>query len=576
VRNKIDLTLPPDELFLNPWRDPGFRLLLEPEFAWRPMDGGRIEGFAASKHRELNEKIEHFLRATKKTKTFSQPIEYNSVPVMLEHADFRKSFVLVQDRVLLSGAAGKRVLTRYQRENNEAGDDVEPLLDAFFANCRSGNEGEEIPVYSGMLEPDIPFAIACRNTFNYFHFVTESLSQLTVLDGLDFQGEIYFHFPNQEEKQRPFAKAFVEALFPEYTGRVFFERVPKDYAKVLTAYDLIGGHYQAPRADVAEMEKLMPESLVEKGGATSDASRVPLEMNAVSSNLLALRARALKAIEGQDFDYLPKRFFVGRDTRQSRSRHMEGEEMLFEHLELFGFEYVVFENLSPLEQIAIMTRAEMMVSYHGAGFTNMLFAGPQTYVVEIGTLQTAQSRWGDFWPLAHAAQCRYVNFFADYKSENPFIEPDAETDGIIPASLSKGSISQIMAFIVTLFRQYPDLKRPRILAQLASEVLRAGGAEQSVGLLEQHESMVAQSGRLCLIKADCHKELDEPKSELLALDMAHKADPARWQTLVRIIWCANRCKRPQVIRWALSRLKMDFPERHDAFVENHGWVCFVA
>jgi hypothetical protein len=576
VRNKIDLTLPPDVLFLNPWRDPGFRLLLEPEFVWRPIDSGRIEGFAASGHREINQKIEHFLRATRKTKTFSQPIEYNSVPVMLEGVNFRKSLILAQDRLLLSGAAGTRVLNQYRWENSEAGNDVDSRLDEYFAICRSGNEEKEIPIYSGMLEPDIPFAVACRNTFNYFHFVTESLSQLTVLDGLDFQGEIYFHFPNHEDKQKPFAKAFVEALFPEYAGRVFFERVPKDYAKVLTAYDLIGGHYQAPRADVAGMEELMPESLVEKGGVTSVASRLPLAMNAVSSNLLALRARALKAIEGQAFDYLPKRFFVGRDTRQSRPRHMEGEDTLFEHLALFDFEYVVFENLSPLEQIAIMARAEVMVSYHGAGFTNMLFAGPQTYVVEIGTLQTAQTRWGDFWPLAHAAQCKYVNFFADFKSDTPLIEPVFEIDGIVPASLSKGSIGQIMAFIVTLFGQYPDLKTPRILAQLASEVLRVGGAEQSIGLLEKHESMVAQSGRLCLIKADCHKEMGEPKSELLALDMAHKADPARWQTLVRIIWCANRCKRPQVIRWALSRLKMDFPERHDAFVGNHGWVRFVA
>ncbi len=576
MRNKIDLTLPPDVLFLNPWRDPGFRLLLEPEFVWRPMNGARIEGFAASGHREINQKIEHFLKATKKARTFSQPVEYNSVPVMLDRASFRKSFVLARDRLLLSGAAGTRVLNRYLWENGEAAIDVDERLDDFFAASRTANEGKEIPLYTGMLEPDIPFAIECRNTFNYFHFITESLSQLTVLDGLDFQGDIYFHFPNRDDKQKPFAKAFVEALFPEYEGRVFFERVPKDYTKVLTAYDLIGGHFQAPSVDLAGMEKLMPEPLVEKGGATSVASRVPLAMNAVGSSLLALRARALRAIEGFDCDHLPKRFFVGRDTRQSRSRHMEGEEVLFEHLALFDFDYVVFENFSPLEQIAIMARAEVMVSYHGAGFTNMLFAGSQTFVVEIGTLQTAQTRWGDFWPLAHAARCKYVSFFADFKSDTPLIEPENEKYGIVPASLSNGAIGQIMAFIVTLFGQYPDLKTPKILAQLASEVLRVGGAEQAVGLLEKHGSMLSQSARLCLIKADCHKELDEPKSELVALDMAHKADPTRWQTLVRIIWCANRCERPQVIRWALSRLKTDFPERHDAFVGNHGWVRFVA
>ena len=573
VRKKIDLTLPPDVLFLNPWRDPGFRLLLEPEFIWRPMQGGRIAGFAASGHQDLRKKTEQVLRSTKNAKTFSQPIEYNSVPVMLDRAEFRKSFVGARDRFLLSGAAGTRVLNSYRTEN---GEDAEGRLEEFFATCRDRNADKEIPVYSGYLETDIPFAAACRNTFNYYHFITESLCQLTVLDGLDFQGDIFFHFPNHEEKQRPFAKAFVEALFPEYAGRVHFERVPKDYAKVLTAYDLIGGHYQTPNGDLSEMDKLMPAPLVEKGGATSHASRVPLAMNAVNSSLLSLRVRALKAADGRAFDHLPKRFFVGRDTRQSRARHMEGEEALFEHLEAFGFEYVVFETLSPLDQIAIMARAEMMISYHGAGFTNMLFANPKAYVIEIGTLQTAQTRWGDFWPLAHASGCKYINFFADYKGDNPLLEPNFGTDGIVPAALSKVAIAQIMAFVVTLLGQYPDIKRPRILAQMAIEVLEVGGAEHALGLLEKHQPMVSENARLCLIKADCHKAMKEPKSELLALDLAHKADPARWQTLVRMIWCANHCDRPQVIRWALSRLKTDFPDRHENFVGNHGWVRFVA
>lgn len=576
MRNKIDLTLPPDVLFLNPWRDPGFRLLLEPEFVWKPMTGARIEGFAASAHREINDKIEHYLKAVSSTKTFSQPVCYNSVPVVLEKASFRKSYVLARDRVLLSGAAGTRVLNRYRWENTEAGIDVDARLEEYFANCRERNEGKEIPVYSGLLDPDIPFAIECRNTFNYFHFITESLCQLTVLDGLDFQGDIFFHFPNQEEKQKPFAKAFVEALFPEYVGRVFFERVPKDYARVLTAYDLIGGHYQAPQADTKGLETLLPAQVTKNGGITSVASRVPLLMNAVNAGLIALRHRALRAIEGQTFDHLPRRFFVGRDSRQSRARHMEGEELLFEHLEMFGFEYVIFENLSPLEQIALMAQAEVMVSYHGAGFTNMLFANPQAYVIEIGTLQTAQFRWADFWPLAHASHCRYFSFFGDFRSESPLVEPAFSEDGIVAASLSEKAIGQIMAFVVTLLGQYPELKTRRTVAELALEVLRAGAAEQAVGLLERHAHMLTESARLCLIKADCHKELDEPKSELVALDLAHKADPTRWQTLVRIIWCANRCDRPQVIRWALSRLKADFPDRHDAFVSNHAWVRYVA
>ena len=255
---------------------------------------------------------------------------------------------------------------------------------------------------------------------------------------------------------------------------------------------------------------------------------------------------------------------------------MEGEDLLFDHLKLFGFEYVVFENLSPLEQVALMANAEMMISYHGAGFTNMLFANPDAYVVEIGTLQTAQARWGDFWPLANAAQCRYVNFFADFNNENPLIEPKFSNDGIVPVFLAERGTAQVMAFVVTVLGQYPTLNSVASLEDTARKALQVGAGDHAVKLLEQHADLVRDNAKLCLLQADCHKQQDEPKSELIALDRAFKADPTRWQTLVRMVWCANRCQRPQVIRWALSRLKMDFPQRHDAFLGNHEWVRYIA
>ncbi len=112
-------------------------------------------------------------------------------------------------------------------------------------------------------------------------------------------------------------------------------------------------------------------------------------MNAVDSNLYLyrLRERGLQAIAGKDFSHLPRRFWVGRQAGQARSRALEGEGELLEMLALFGFEEVAIETLTPLEQIAIMANAEVLMSYHGAGFANMLFAKSKTHVVEQGTLQ---------------------------------------------------------------------------------------------------------------------------------------------------------------------------------------------
>ncbi|APE45103.1 hypothetical protein BOO69_18055 [Sulfitobacter alexandrii] len=576
MRNKIELKFPPDALFMNPWVDPGFSVLARPEFVWRPMPRTIIEGFPASAHEEMNRKITSFLGVVKKQKVFRKALEFSAVPAVLEKASFRKSYVMASDRLLLSGAAGTRLINRYRWENEDTEFDVDMTLDAYLANCREQNRSRQLPLHSGGLSPDIPFAVECRNTFNFYHFLTEALPQLTLLDGLDFRGNIYFHFPNAEEKHRPFTEAFVETLFPEFAGRVFFERAPKDYERVITAYDFLGGHAQLPEAMLEGIASFAPATVQQEEDILHTRFNANLAMNSVSTMLLKLRSRALAAIEGQEFPHLPKRFFVGRDSRQSRDRHMAGEDQLFEHLSLFDFEYVVFENLHPIEQIALMANAEMMISYHGAGFANMLFANPQAHVIEIGTLQTAQFRWGDFWPLANAAQCRYISFFADFNSEDPLIEPHFAKDSIVPVAISEPAVAQIMAFVVSVLGHVPELNSVNALGRLSRELLQAGSADRAVAVLERHGPLVTEDVELCLLKADCHKDLDEPKSELVALDKAFKADPSRWQTLVRIIWCANRCERPQVIRWAVSRLRSDFPERHAAFVKNHEWVRYIA
>lgn len=572
MRNKIELSADPDALFLNPWREEGLKLLEEPRYFWREISSGIIDGFAVSAHAQINAQIRSFVTHTKRHKQFRTAIETNTVPVVLEHASFRKSHVIVGDRLVLSGASATRLFNTFRWENEADEADPVELLNAYLEKCRADNKGRHLAVEQTFLEPDLDFAIECRNTFNYFHFVTEALCQLCVLDGVGFQGNVYFHFPNQEEKQGGFADAFVRALFPEFAGRVFFERAPKEYDLVLTAFDLVGAMGQMPLDDVGFLGANVPAN----SRIGSVAFQPVLAMNSVSTAQMALRDRALRMIAGHDFSHLPRRFFVGRNDAKSRSRPLGGEALLRKHLADIGFEYIVFEDLDPLEQIGLMAQAEVMISQHGAGFTNMLFASSETYVIEVGTLQTAQFRWADFWPLAHAAQCRYLSFFADFNTDDPMYEPSFAVDGIVPPAMSEAAVAQIIDFVATILGDGPNMSDADSLAVLGRRVLHAGAAAEAMDLLEKHAQFMLTDAGLCLLRADCHKALDEPKSELLALEQAHTADPARWQTLVRIIWCANRCERVQVIRWALSRLAADFPERHDAFVSNHEWVRFVA
>lgn len=572
MRNQIRFNQPPQDVFLNPARDAGLSLLRPAEFIWRPVEPALIQGFAASAHPEMNHKIEAYLTVVERHKTFTKAVEFNTVPILLEQASFRKSFSLAKDKCLLSGASGIRILNRYCWENEDDDFDPEDQLVSYFAQCQSLNANASIPLWQGKTPTNVAIAIECRNTFNYYHFITESLSQLAALVEAGFQGDVFFHFPNAPEKTRPFVMDFVAALFPELDGRVFFERSPKDYDFVITALDFLCAYYQFPSDVVGSVAEFAPSDAMFRGHDAYRGSQAILAMNGFHSGLAILRKRALLAIEGKDFSHLPKRFFVGRDDRKSRKREMVGAEMLFEMLQLFGFDYVVFENMTPLEQIAIMANADMMVSYHGAGFTNMLFAGPQTYVLELGTLQTAVYRWGDFCSVAHAAGCRYISFFADFNKKDPLTSPSFDLDGIVPVALSDGAVAELMTFIVSIMGKLPNLPSAQSVHTLAHRLLGVREYDRTLQLLESHPQFINGHLGLCLAKADCHKHRGEFRSELFALHLAYQADSNRWQTLVRMIWCAKKCNQQDVITWALSCLRHDFPKRYAILTKTKPWM----
>jgi len=430
-------------------------------------------------------------------KTFGEVLEFDTCAALLHGAQFQKSFFGVANKYLLSGAAGTRLLNAYSWSQDDP-DTTEAELAAHFAHCMTVNENRDLPLLETELPVETDFAIVCRNTFNYFHFITESLSQLSVLDELDFRGRIYFHFPNDAQKQKGFARAFVDALFPELAEQVIFERCPKGYAHVLSAFETSSGFFMEPSVYPA-VRRVLPKGDVWSTSAFSRGKQAVVAMNSVTGGLVSLRERALRAIEGRDFSHLPKRFYVGRNDLENRQRRLGGEAVLLEHLSLLGFEYVVFESLSPLEQIALMAQAEVMVSHHGAGFTNMMFANPEATVIEIGTLQTATQRWADFWPLAHVSGCRYVSFFADFDREDALLEPHFATDGIVSAALDTQGVGQVVAYVAALCGVYPDFPTQDGLLRLAQRLLDSGAAEQGLGLLAQNEALTQGNAGLHLL-----------------------------------------------------------------------------
>jgi len=562
VRNQVDLAMPPEALFLNPGRDAGFALLAEPAQWWRLRAPAVIEGFAASVDDAMNARIDTQVRQAKRHRSFAKVVEFASVPVLLTGAEFRKSYASAGGKCLLNGASGARMLNRHSGEGD--------AIQRYFAECQAANEGASLPLTT--LPEGVDFAIECRNTFNYFHFLTETLGQLCVLDGLGFMGRVFIHFPNHEAKTRGFTGAFVAALFPELAGRVVFERAPKSYDRVVSAYGTMLTYFQMPPDWVGSLDALAPSDLAWHGHAVSRLTRATLAMNSLDSGLVALRVRALRAIEGRDFSHLPKRVYVARAPGQARDRRMKGEAALVELLTAFGFVSLCFESLTPLEQIALMARAEIMVSQHGAGFANMLFANPDATVIEIGTLQTAQSRWGDFWPLAHASGCRYVTFFADHDRADPLGEPDFATEGMVPVHLTDRGLGRLMGYVAALCGHAPRLTLPADVASLAGQLLASAHPDRAEAMLDRHRDMQPGDVDLCLLQAEVHKARREWGGEMMALHAALEADPSRWQTLVQMLWCARSGDNLEVLIWVIRRMQGDFPDRLADLAKGRDWL----
>ena len=570
--NQIAFERTPNELILDPYLARNLAALRQPDFLWRPVERGQITGFAASAHCEINEKIDNYLSYCARNKVFAKAIEFNTFPVVLKDAWFKKSFVSVENKCLISGAAGTRLLNRYCWENSKTNPAIEQNVVDYFLACQNDPASKDLPVVDQAVPKDTPFAVECRNTFNYYHFVTESLCQLCLVEEAGLQGPVYLHYPNNDEKTRPFAMGFIKALFPELADRVVFQRAPVHHSRVVTPYNFGNSFYQMPAAEVGLLDLYAPSNVYWKGGQATRASQGVLAMNSLDSSLLKLRARALRAIAGKDFSHLPRRFWVGRESDLARPRLMKGEAEILDMLKMFGFESVAFERLTPLEQVAIMANAEMMVSYHGAGFTNMLFAGAQAYVVELGTLQTAMFRWGDFWRLANAAQCRYVSFFADFNADDPLREPAFAQDGIVPVHLSPAGLAQVMSFIVAVLGHIPKFSRPDEVQRLGEQLMKVGAHDRALALFAAHAGMEQGHVGLSLALADCHNHFDNPFEQLAALHSAYRADPVNWLVLVRIIWCARTLDQLETLRAALLALQDGFPDRFAAFARDRPWV----
>ncbi|WP_224826381.1 glycosyltransferase 61 family protein [Cognatishimia sp. MH4019] len=559
----------PEAFFFAPGVDPGFYVKKTPDWTWREMPQGNIVGYPISAYDHLNEMIATHIRNHDRLRKFRAPVMFNTVPIIADDVRFSHSFTAIGGKWFLNGASGTRLRNRYVWKNKDTNPQVD---DDVIAHLKALHEDDRtkapLPVFDKDIR-DLDFAIDCRNTFNFYHFLTETLCQLCLLDDLDFRGDILIHSPSKGV--RDFIKDWVKALFPEYKGRIKFRRSPKRYERVLSAFNMRHFYHQTSEQMMPSLDALAPRGWVWRRREADRNSQAMLAMNSCDVMLTRLRARALDKIRDMQTDHLPKRFWVARAATGNRNREMRNEDKLIEALRPHGFQVIYFEHLKPLEQVAIMANAEIMMSYHGAGFANMLFAGPQTHCIEVGNLQSALHRWGDFMPHALVSGCAYRNFFADFNTDTPDVVPSILTEGLVPVALSLDGVMRMARYVELLTAKNA---LPMSDAELLATTKMLSDLKERRALrvlLEPNQHRFALDPDIWAAWASCCEEIEDFEGVFDALSEVFARAPQRFWVLERLIWLTKRLDRVDLAPNLLAQHAALFPQRHDAFRSKLRW-----
>lgn len=437
----MDLRRPPSQLFHTPLLMPGLAYIQSPGWLVRPARRARVELVAASDVPELQEAMENANRRYV-AGMLEQAIEVAVSPVVMRDAVFRNSYAQIDGRYVLNGASGDRLRTKFDA-SNKAGWRQDRLVEYFR---RGRRRSSDLHADTAPASRRKPVAIEMKNGTNFYHFLTETLGHLACFLDDDSNEPITLHHGGSEV--RGFVPGFVQTVFPEIAHRIRFAARRGKFDKVRSVYNHRHYLYQVndPLVEQALAAPGMDPRWMRLHRDPRGVKR--LRMNAFDSGQRMLRETALSRLDPAMLRDLPKRIYVARaeSSEAARARGVQGQAALLEALEAQGFQRVYFETMTPLMQIASMQAADIMISPHGAGFANMLFARPDTLVIELANRQTQLHRWGDFLSVAHAAGCRYATIFADVNSDDPGSVP-AIKDGHLGIGIGRRALEAIMALV---------------------------------------------------------------------------------------------------------------------------------
>ncbi|MCF7702119.1 glycosyltransferase 61 family protein [Loktanella sp. M215] len=521
-----------------PGIDPGMYRLADEDIAPQvlpcPVD---VDAVIVSTGVEHRHHLTDYMTRHERFRTFSAGIVFRSLIVAAEDIHIKGSIVTVKGKFLVNGPSGLRIINRLSRARSAKR--VRKLADivASFAERHRTNR-MDLP-FADPSDRDRDLIVVAKNLFNFYHFTRETMPLLTLYQDYNLTGRIIIHAQNGTAAA--FVRDEIDRFFPELAERVVLSTGELRSPRALLPLDARLLYYQVSDDCMPSFHALTKKSWMWEDRTLGERNLKTLGMNSCETALIALRERVLQRVAATrspaDVPARPRRLYVARRPGR-RPRAVGQEELLIAALTALDFEVIHFEDHDVLTQARLVSEAEVIVTAHGAGLTNMLYAPPGCLVVEISTLQIAMLRFGDFSPLALVSRARYLHFFTDHDWPDQESIPDYDLHSLVGSQLDAAGIGILRSLVIAHLDPLRHAQTMAAAAQLNTE----GPGDALADFLAQHFDTMLHEPDAHVWAANCAASRSRPKEALQHLMQAARLAPQRRALLERAILLAHRLK----------------------------------
>ena len=230
-----------------------------------------------------------------------------------------------------------------------------------------------------------------NGSVNYAHWITEFLPQIVLLKnaGLDLS---------------EYRVLIDENSFPSMLDALYMLGIKEEQLLFIKPYSL---NYFPQMLWVSPVANVMFQRPNAQHGVNQDFLPKPEYSNYHPEALRLVRSIYLSHIEGEKNLRQPEKVFLKRPLgRATNYRMMENEPEIEAMLAANGFDCVDPADLTFLEQIALLSKAKVIVSASGAALTNIIWAPKGAHVFVLMN----DTQYANYWSFGNIAACLGQDF----------------------------------------------------------------------------------------------------------------------------------------------------------------------